>query len=144
MNLERIRRIKRLREFELEQAQMAYAGLLNELSRLETEIEAYLRVRAEVIGKMRQIKLAPEYDGEDLRFTYGYLVYVEDVLSRLHREKEGLLERIELARRQMLERKVEKDITEKLESKAKLELLSREVALERKELEENALQRYRK
>ncbi len=144
MNLERIRRIKRLREFELEQAQMAYAGLLNELARLEGEIEGYLRVRAQVIGKIREIKLAQEYNGDDLRFTYGYLVYVEDVLSRLHREKEALLERIELARRQMLERKVEKDITEKLESKAKLELLSREVALERKELEENALQRYRK
>ncbi len=141
MNLNRVRRIKKIRDFALKEVQMEYAKVVQELWRLERESERMETFRSDL--RRQFVELQKNKSGvrsEDLQEVYQFIVYTERVLFSLRRQIASLEEVLDRIRKVMMERKVERDIMDKLERRVELKILQEEVKEERKASDEKAVQ----
>ena len=143
MKLTRVKRLLKIREFELKQVQSQYAVVLSELSQLEREIERMEKYRNRLREELFSLQRNRQgFKAEEMQGLYRFVVFVERRLFSLERQKQDTESYLERLRQIMLERKKEKDIVDKIKAKVELDELRQAVEKERKEADEKATQQF--
>ncbi len=141
MNLNRIKRIKRIREHALKEVEMEYAKLVQEIWRLEKEAEGIdefrLRLRHEFVHLQERNNTIRS---EELHRVYQFIVHSERILLSIRHRITSLEKVLEEVRNRMMEKKIERDIMDKLERRVEVRILQEELKEERKSTDEKAIQ----
>ncbi len=142
MKLSRVKRLLKIRSFELKEVQHQYAKVVTELTSLETEIEKMQSYRHKLQNELSGLLSRQNTKADQIKDVYKFIASVDKTIFSLERRKDDLLSYLERLRVVMLERKKEKDIVEKIKSKVELELFKELLDKERKEADEKATQQF--
>ncbi len=143
MRTGRIKRLLRIRDFELREVQAQYAEVLARIAKLEEEISVVGDTRKALIMGILSLEEKGKFTIDDLQSIQQVVVYLERQLLSLDRQRQDLESYLEVLRQRVLERKKERDIVDKIKTKLELDLAKNEMERERKDADEFATQRYR-
>ncbi len=144
MNLRRIRRIKGIREFALREVQLEYAQVVQELWRMEKELEQVSLIRDELRNRFVELQSSGVLQSEELHRIYHLLTLAEHTIFSIQSQIAVLEQRLEEIRNRMREKKIERDIMDRLERIVELQMSQEELRQERKDADEIALYRIAK
>ena len=139
----RIKRLLRIRDFELREVQTHYAEVLSRIARLEEEISSIGESRKALIMDILSLEERGEFSIDELQSMQQVVVYLERQLLSLDRQRQDLESYLEVLRQRVLERKKERDVVDKIKTKLELDLAKKEMERERKDADEFATQRYK-
>lgn len=120
---------------------MEYARVAQEIWRLEKEAERIDGFRMELRDEFIQLQKRDKcVRSEDLQEVYQFIVYTERVLLSIRHKIASLEKVLEEIRNRMMERKIERDVMDKLERRVELRTFQEELRKERKSSDEKAVQ----
>ncbi len=141
--VQRISRIKKIREFALKEVQMRYANLLRLLHGVEENISVCCQQENRLIESLYQLySQKKRFSSDELMEIHQNLGSIRRWKVALLRQKKQLEEQLDSLRVEMLKKKQEKDVMERLEEKFYLDLVKDVTKKEMKEADESAVQRF--